>query len=105
MCTTDMQMIFNVVIKVLDVVHFCVPIVLIIFCTVDIFKLIVSKKEDEVKKLRKGVFLKIIYAILIYMIPVLVPFILGAVDGIIPMDYDSGWKECYDYVKNNPNNY
>ena len=69
MCNSDMQMLVDIIIKVLDVVHFFVPIVLIVFCTVDIFKIIVSKKEDEVKKLRNDVFWKIIYAILIYLIP------------------------------------
>jgi len=105
MCTTDFQMILNVLIQVLDVVHFFVPIVLIIFCTVDIFKLIVSKDEKEVKKLRDGIFLKIVYAICVYLVPFLVPFILNAVDKILPMDYDNKWKSCYDYVKKNQNNY
>ena len=105
MCNTDVQLIFNMIIKVLDVVHFFVPVVLIIFCTIDIFKLIVSKKEDEVKKLRNSVFRKILYAIVIYLIPFLVPLILSLVDNILPMEYDNKWKNCYDYVKKNQKNY
>ena len=101
MCNSDMQTIVEIIVKLLDVVHFFVPIVLIIFCTVDVFKIIVSKKEDEVKKLRNDVFWKIIYAIIIYLIPFLVPFILNAADKIFPMEYDNSWKECYDYVKQN----
>ena len=104
MCNGDMQLILKIIIEVLDIVHFFVPIILIIFCTVDIFKIIVSKKEDEVKKLRKDVFLKILYAIVIYLIPFLVPFILNMFDRILPMDYDNGWKDCYDYVKNSKDN-
>ena len=105
MCNSDMQLILNIIIQVLDVVHFFVPIVLIIFCTIDIFKLIISKKEEEVKKLRKSVMWKIIYAIIIYLIPFLIPFIFNAVDKILPMEYDNGWKKCYDYVKENQKNY
>ena len=105
MCSDELQIILNIVIRVLDVVHFCVPVVLIILCTVDIFKIIVSKKEDEVKKLRNDVFWKIFYAVMIYLIPFLVPFVLNAVDKILPMDYDNTWQECYNYVKNNPKNY
>lgn len=104
MCDSNVQEIFNIIIQVLDVVHFFVPIVLIIFCTADIFKIIVSKKEDEVKKLRNDVFWKIGYAILIYLIPYLVPFVLSSVDKILPMDYDNSWKECYDYVKDSTKN-
>ncbi len=99
MCNSDMQLIFSIIKEVLRVVHFFVPIVLILLCTVDIFKMVVSKKEDEVKKLRKDVFGKILYAVLIYLIPFLVPFILGAVDKILPMDYDSSWYECWNSVK------
>lgn len=105
MCNSDMQMIINIVIEVLDVIHFFVPIVLIIFCTIDIFKIIVSKKEDEVKKLRNDVFWKIVYAVLVYLVPYIVPFVLNAADRILPMEYDNSWEQCYNYVKKNQKNY
>ncbi len=99
MCDYDMRYILNIVIKVLDVIHFFVPIVLIILCTIDIFKMIISKKEEDAKKYRNNVFRKIIYTIIIYLIPFLVPFVLGLVDKVLPMDYDSSWKECWNFVK------
>mgnify|MGYP004479963191 FL=1 len=101
MCSEEMQMLMGIVISILNVVNFFVPIVLIVFCTIDIFKIIVSKKEDEVKKLRKDVLMKIVYCIIIYLIPFLVPFILKLVSNLVPMDYDASWKECWDYVKEN----
>ena len=104
MCNNDTQIVLESVIKVLDIIHFCVPIVLIIFSTIDIFKIIVSKKEDEIKKLRNGIFWKIFYAIIVYLVPFLVPFILSAADKILPMDYDNSWKECYDSVKKSQSN-
>ena len=103
MCTEEMQMIMGIVITILDIIKFIVPIVLIIFCTIDIFKIIVSKKEDEIKKLRKDVLMKIVYCIIIYLIPFIVPFILKFVSNIIPMEYDDSWKNCWDYVKKNKN--
>ena len=103
MCTEEMQMIIGIVITILDIVKFIVPIVLIIFCTIDIFKIIVSKKEDEIKKLRKDVLMKIVYCIIIYLIPFIVPFILKIANNIIPMEYDDSWKTCWDYVKKNKN--
>ena len=104
MCNEDLQMILNVVISILEILNFLVPIVLIILCTIDIFKIIVSKKEDEIKKLRKGVIMKIVYAILIYLIPYLVPFIFRLVDNILPMEYDESWYQWWKYVKNNRKN-
>ena len=104
MCSSEVRLLVDIVIKILDIIHFFVPIVLIILCTIDIFKIIVSKKEDDVKKLRKDVMWKIIYAVIIYLIPFLVPFILSSVDKILPMEYDNSWKKCYDYVKSNQKN-
>lgn len=98
MCTSDMQMVFAAVIKILNIVKFAVPILLIILCTIDLFKLIVSKKDDEIKKLRKNIFMKIVYAVLIYLIPILIPFILNMINDVLPMNYDNRWKECWDYV-------
>lgn len=104
LCSSELQMILDIIITLFDVVKFFIPILLIIFCTIDIFKMIVSKKEDEVKKLRKDIFSKIIYAIIIYLIPFLIPFILNLIDSLIPMNYDDSWKECWDYVKENKKN-
>lgn len=104
MCNEEIQIIFGVVISVLDVIKFLVPVVLIVFCTIDIFKIIVSKKEDEIKKLRKDVFMKIIYCIIIYLLPYLIPVVLKLASGIIPSDYDDSWKTCWDYVKQTKKN-
>ena len=104
MCNSDVQMILEIIITLLELVRFFVPVVLIIFCTIDIFKIIVSKKEDEIKKLRKDVIMKIFYSIIIFLIPTIVPFILNLVDSFIPLEYDNTWKTCWDYVKENKKN-
>ena len=104
MCTEEMRMVFEVIITILDIIKFLVPILLIILCTIDIFKIIVSKKEDEIKKLRKGILMKIVYAVIIYLIPFLIPFIFNIVGDLLPIDYDDSWKQCMDLVKENKKN-
>lgn len=104
MCSEEIKEVFKIVITVLEVIKFIVPVLLIVLCTVDIFKLIVSKKEDDIKKLRKGIIMKIIYCVLIYLIPFLVPFILSLINNILPMNYDDSWKICWDSVKNQEKN-
>lgn len=99
MCSESIQKILEIVITFFNLIKFLVPILLIIFCTIDIFKIIVTKKEADVKKLRKDIFIKIFCAIVIYLIPFLVSFILNLVDDIIPIDYDNLWKECWDLVE------
>ena len=104
LCSSDMQMILNIIITLLDLVKFFIPILLIIYCTIDIFKIIVSKKEDEIKKLRKDIFNKILYSVLIYLIPVLIPFILNIINNLIPMGYDNSWKDCWNFVEESKKN-
>ena len=104
MCSMEMQEILGIIITILNVIKFIVPIVLIILCTIDIFKIIVSKKEDEIKKLRKDIFNKIIYSVLIYLIPVLIPFILNIINNLIPMGYDNSWKDCWNFVEESKKN-
>ena len=104
MCNEEIRMVLEIIITILDVVMFFVPVVLIILCTIDIFKIIVSKKEDEIKKLRKGVLRKIVYAVIIYLIPFVIPFIFKLVSDLIPIDYDDSWKQCWDIVKENKKN-
>ena len=99
MCNSDMQLIFGVIITLFNVIRFVIPVILIVFCTIDVFKIIVSKKEDEIKKLRKDVIMKVVYAIVIYLIPFLIPFVLNLVNNLIPFDYDASWKECWDLVQ------
>ncbi|MBQ8471907.1 MAG: hypothetical protein IJ501_00210 [Bacilli bacterium] len=99
MCNESIQRILEIVITILNLIKFVVPIILIIFCTIDIFKIIVTKKEDEIKRLRKDIFIKIFCAIIIYLIPFLIAFILNLVDDLIPMDYDNSWKYCWDLVE------
>ncbi len=103
MCNSDMQTLFRIIVTLFDLIKFIIPIVLIVLCTIDIFKIIVSKKEDEIKKLRKEVFMKIVYAIVIYLLPFLIPTILRLANNIIQFDYDDSWKECWDYVEESKN--
>ena len=104
MCSMEMQEILGIIITILNVIKFVVPIILIILCTIDIFKIIVSKKEDEIKKLRKDIFNKILYSVLIYLIPVLIPFILNIINNLIPMGYDNSWKDCWNFVEESKKN-
>ena len=104
MCNEEIRMVLEIIITILDVVMFFVPVVLIILCTIDIFKIIVSKKEDEIKKLRKGVLRKIVYAVIIYLIPFVIPFIFNLVSDLLPIDYDDSWKQCWDFVKEDKKN-
>lgn len=99
MCSKEIQLVLGIIITILDLIKFLVPLLLIILCTIDLFKLIVTKKEDEIKKLRKDIFRKIIYAVIIYLIPFIVSFIFNFANKILPIEYDNSWEKCWNYVK------
>ncbi len=99
MCNSEMRKVFGVIISIIDVARFVVPIVLIVLCAVDVFKLIIAKKEDDAKKLRQQIFRKILYGVIFYLVPFLVPLILSLCSRILPMDYNNNWKKCWDIVQ------
>ena len=99
MCNSEIRSLLGIIISILEIFRFLVPIILIILCAVDVFKLIISKKEDEVKKLRQQIFRKILYGVLFYLVPFIVPLVLSLCNKILPMDYSTNWKTCWDIVK------
>ena len=100
MCNNEMQIVFGVIISLFNLIRFIIPILLIVLCTIDIFKIIVTKKEDEIKKLRKDVIMKIV----IYLLPFLIPMFFRLANRIVPFGYTDEWKECWDYVEESKKN-
>lgn len=98
LCTSEVQIFLGIIVSILDLVYFLIPIILIILCTIDVFKIIVAKKDD-VKKLRTVVISRIIYGILIYSVPFLINLLFNLSTKIIDSEYNTNWKVCYDLVK------
>ena len=104
MCNNEMQTFFGIIVSLFNLVRFIIPILLIVLCTIDIFKIIVTKKEDDIKKLRKDVVMKVVYAIVIYLLPYLIPMFFRLANSIVPFGYTDEWKECWDYVEESKKN-
>ena len=78
-CTNDALTIIAAVKRVLNIVQIALIVLLIVYCTVDIAKIVISKNDDEIKKYRSSIYNRIISCILIFLIPSLVFLIFGSI--------------------------
>ena len=65
--------------KVLEIIHFVVPIILIIMVTIDLVKLVVGPDDPEKKK-SKSLINKFIAAVLVFFIPFIVNLLFNLID-------------------------
>lgn len=94
----DILRILKFVFKLLDLVLFIVPIGLIIMIMIDFSKNVIAGKEDEMKKNAGIVVKRLIYCMVIFLVPTIVNFAIGLVsntgDNIIAKA-----SYCIDYAK------
>ncbi len=77
---TQFMAVFKLVIVVLQ---YAVPVALILFGTIDLFKSIVSGKDDEIKKKQTLLFKKVLSAVIVFLLPWLVFAIMSLLGGTI----------------------
>ena len=56
----------------LNILKYAMPIVLIVLCTFDIFRIVISKKEEDIKKYRKYIYNRIFNCILLFLVPTII---------------------------------
>lgn len=88
---TDFMSVFKLVITV---VQYAVPVALILWGSIDLFKSITSGKDDEIKKKQTLLFKKVLSAVIIFLLPWLVFTIMSLLGG--------GVKEFGNCYKNSP---
>lgn len=84
---TDVMKVFKLIINVIQV---AVPVALILWGSIDLFKSITSGKEDEIKKKQTLLFKKFLSAIIIFLLPWLVFSILSILGGNV-----GAFGNCY----------
>ena len=93
-CTNDAITIIDVVKRVLNFVQIALIILLIIYCTLDVAKIVISKSDDEIKKYRSSIYNRIISCILIFLIPSIVFLIFGSILNDSSMNINE-IKQCW----------
>ena len=98
-CTNEYAPIWNVVGIIIKVIWIGVPIALIVLGSIDLGKAVISSKEDEVKKAKKALLNRFLYAVLVFCVVLIVTLVMGAISKIGINDTDTtSWSTCWDLI-------
>lgn len=87
--------IVKVVVQFIKIVMIAVPIALIIYGTIDLGKAVIASEDKEVKAAQSRLIKRIIYAIVIFFVPMLVGVIMNIVATGGEGDPTS-WRACWN---------
>jgi len=99
--------------NVLDIISIAVPIVLIILCTIDMFKAFTNGDEKERSKAWKGAIKRLVFAVIVFIVPWLVKVGFSLMGRLVDVGNDpdvkgfSTFLACWNYanpVGNNDDN-
>ena len=92
--------IWNVVGIVINIIWIGVPILLIVLGSIDLGKAVISSKEDEVKKAKKALLNRIIYAVLVFCVVWIVGIVMDAISSIgIEGTDTTTWRTCWKQIR------
>ena len=101
--------IWNVVGIVINIIWIGVPILLIVLGSIDLGKAVISSKEDDVKKAKKALINRFIYAALVFCVVWIVGIVMNLISGIgvtgndnvtgVPGSDTGSWKECWKQIR------
>ena len=94
--------IWQIVGYVLLVFKIVIPLLLIIFGMLDLGKAVIASKEDEIKKATGSLVRRAIAAVIIFLLPTIISFIIGIVGGFTE-EAEADYKICKSCITN-PNN-
>ena len=87
----DLGPVIKVLYNVVNLIRFFVPILLILFGSLDLAKAVIAGKEEEMKKSQSALIKRFIYAAAVFFIVTLVIFVTG----FIEVDGATTWKNCW----------
>ncbi len=100
-CNGDLSFIFKIVGYLFKFVKYIVPIVLIVLATIDVAKIAMNPDDKSKHDTMSNVVKRIIYAIVLFLVPTLVSLIFRLLAKNNPSDYGNGantysdsWKSC-----------
>jgi len=97
-CTDEVVLLIRIIKVFLNLVKFAMPIILIVLCTFDIFRIVISKKDDDIKKYRKYIYNRIFNCILLFLIPTIV-FLLFKLIVSDNISNVSDLRNCWELVE------
>lgn len=109
-CTDKIyEPVWDVVGTVINIIWIGVPILLIVLGSIDLGKAVISSKEDDVKKAKKALINRFIYAALVFCVVWIVGIVMNLISGIgvtgndnvtdVPGSDTGSWKECWKQIR------
>lgn len=87
-CEGSMQAIVNIFKFALTAIQWLVPILLILWGTIDLVKSVVAGKEEDIKKNQKTLVRRVISAVIVFLLPLAVSVLMGLIGS-------EGWRTCW----------
>lgn len=84
---------------IIPIIQIVIPIILIVLGMFDLGKAVVASKEDEIKAAQKLLIKRIIYAILIFMLVLIIKTVFSIVvssNAGVKESETKSWIHCYD---------
>ena len=83
------------------VIQIAIPIILIVFCTLDLGKAVIGSDDKENKKLLKRIVRRCIYALLLFFLVTVVNLLFTMVGSITENEELIKWSNCWNYPMEN----
>ncbi len=91
-CSTELKSILGIVKNVFDVIKIAIPIVLILFGTIDLGKAVMAGDEKEIKAATQMLVKRAIAAVAVFLLVTVVTLLTG----LVKTEGGSTWKTCWD---------
>lgn len=102
----NMQPFLKVINVLFTLVMISIPIILIVLGTVDMFKAITANDDKQIKEARGSLIKRVIYAVLIFLVPFIVRLVLQFTEEVFLTNDNSGldsptsWVSCWNSTMN-----
>lgn len=92
--------VFRIVGYLFGILKFVVPMIIIVVVTFDIVKAMISKDEKDVKEATSKAVKRIIYAIIIFLVPIIIKYAFRTIANFTKNDSgindSTSWVACFD---------
>lgn len=93
-CDEQLGDVIGIIGFILKVIQIVVPILLILWGSIDLIKSVIAGKEEDIKNNQKTLLKRVISAVIVFLIPFLVSIVLGLIGS-------DDWKDCWNNNKDN----
>lgn len=101
----NLAFIFRILRYLFRAIKIVIPVILIIFAAIDMTKVVINADEKTKKEAGSKVVKRLIYAVILFLVPTLISLIFKAVDSNRVDDYknsgsayNNDWKSCITYI-------